>query len=107
VVVQHICKVNRPKTTIPYFLFTLTILHHIHPLRYSLNQAVPPQPTQPCRCALYQTTCGQHVVIKDLLRFELLPGESYNLLSNSATVTPIRISIDGRNPAFYTPTSPY
>ncbi len=54
-----------------------------------------------------QTTCGQPVVIKDLLRFKLLPGESYNLLSNSTTVTPIRISIDGRNTSFYTPTSPY
>ena len=54
-----------------------------------------------------QTVCGQPVVIKDLLRFKLLPGESYNLSSNTTLVTPIRISIDGRNTSFYTPTSPY
>ncbi len=54
-----------------------------------------------------QTRCGQAVIIKDLLRFKLVPGASYNLLSNSTTVTPIRISIDGRNTAFYTPASPY
>lgn len=54
-----------------------------------------------------QTACGQPVIIRDLLRFKLLPGESYNLLNNSTTVTPIRISIDGRNTSFYTPTSPY
>ena len=54
-----------------------------------------------------QTTCGQPVIIKDLLRFKMLPGERYNLSNNSTTVTPIRVSIDGRNTAFYTPTSPY
>ena len=54
-----------------------------------------------------QTACGQPVVIKDLLRFKLLPGDSYNVSSNTTAVTPIRISIDGRNTSFYTPTSPY
>ena len=54
-----------------------------------------------------QTTCGQPVIIKDLQRFKLLPGDRYNLLSNSTTVTPIRVSIDGRNPTFYTPVNPY
>ncbi len=54
-----------------------------------------------------QTSCGQPVVIKDLLRFKLLPSERYNLLDNSTTVTPIRVSIDGRNTSFYAPTNPY
>ncbi len=54
-----------------------------------------------------QTSCGLPVIIKDLLRFKLLPGERYNLLDNSTLVTPVRISIDGRNSAFYNPVSPY
>ncbi|MCT6698269.1 pre-peptidase C-terminal domain-containing protein [Rheinheimera sp. 4Y26] len=54
-----------------------------------------------------QTSCGQPVIIKDLLRFKLLPGDRFNLLDNSTTVTPIRIGIDGRNTSFYSPVSPY
>ncbi len=54
-----------------------------------------------------QISCGQPVIIKDLLRFKLLPGERYNLQNNSTTVTPTRVSIDGRYSSFYSPVNPY
>ncbi|WP_333608448.1 Type 1 glutamine amidotransferase-like domain-containing protein [Arsukibacterium sp.] len=54
-----------------------------------------------------QTACNQPVIINNLLRYKLLPGQSYNLLNNSTNVSPIRLSIDGRNSQFYNPTNPY
>lgn len=54
-----------------------------------------------------QLQCGQPVIIKDLLRYKLLPGDQYNLANDSSSIIPTRLSIDGRNSSFYTPTSPY
>ena len=54
-----------------------------------------------------QTSCGQPVIINNLLRYKLLPGQSYNLLNNSSAVSPTRLSIDGRSGNFYMPTNPY
>lgn len=54
-----------------------------------------------------QTSCGQPVIINNLLRYKLLPGQSYNLLNNGSTVNPIRLSIDGRSGNFYAPLNPY
>ena len=54
-----------------------------------------------------QTSCGQPVIINNLLRYKLLPGQSYNLLTNSTAVSPARLSIDGRSGNFYSPTNPY
>ncbi|MDX1678242.1 Type 1 glutamine amidotransferase-like domain-containing protein [Arsukibacterium sp.] len=54
-----------------------------------------------------QTSCGQPVIINDLLRYKLLPGQSYNLLNNSTAVSPSRLSINGSNSNFYNPTNPY
>lgn len=54
-----------------------------------------------------QISCGQPVIINNLLRYKLLPGQSYNLLNNSTALSPVRLSIDGRSGSFYTPTSHY
>ena len=54
-----------------------------------------------------QTSCGQPVIINNLLRYKLLPGQSYNLLNNTTAVSPTRLSIDGRSGNFYSPTNPY
>lgn len=54
-----------------------------------------------------QVSCGQPVIINHLLKYKLLPGDSYNLLTNSTQVTPGRVSVDGRNTSFYSPTNPY
>ncbi|WP_083981979.1 Type 1 glutamine amidotransferase-like domain-containing protein [Arsukibacterium ikkense] len=54
-----------------------------------------------------QTACNQPVIINNLLRYKLLPGQSYNLLNNSTNVSPIRLSIDGANSNFYNPSNPY
>lgn len=54
-----------------------------------------------------QLACGQPVRITDLLRYKLLPGETYNLSTNSTTITPTRLSIDGRSTSFYIPAVPY
>lgn len=54
-----------------------------------------------------QIVCGQPVRIADLLRYKLLPGDSYNLSTNSTSITPTRLSIDGRSTSFYIPTVPY
>ncbi|MBZ9613792.1 Type 1 glutamine amidotransferase-like domain-containing protein [Rheinheimera maricola] len=54
-----------------------------------------------------QTSCGQPVIINNLLRYKLLPGQSYNLLNNSTSVSPTRLSIDGRSGSFYNPGNPY
>ncbi|MBU2428681.1 MAG: pre-peptidase C-terminal domain-containing protein [Gammaproteobacteria bacterium] len=54
-----------------------------------------------------QITCGQPVRINDLLRYKLVPGDSYNLSNNTTSIVPTRLSIDGRNTSFYTPASPY
>jgi cyanophycinase-like exopeptidase len=54
-----------------------------------------------------QTVCGQAVRITDLLRYKLLPGDSYNLSTNTTSISPTRLSIDGRNTSFYIPTAPY
>lgn len=53
------------------------------------------------------TSCGNPVVVHDLLRYRLLSGDTYNLLNNSSPVAPIRIGIDGNNSSFYTPSNPY
>jgi len=54
-----------------------------------------------------QTACGQPVRITDLLRYKLLPGDSYNLSTNSTSIIPTRLSIDGRSTSFYIPAVPY
>lgn len=54
-----------------------------------------------------QISCGQPVIINNLLRYKLLPGQSYNLLTNSTAVSPTRLSIDGRSGSFYSPANPY
>lgn len=54
-----------------------------------------------------QIVCGQPVRITDLLRYKLLPGDNYNLSTNSTSITPTRLSIDGRNSSFYIPAAPY
>ncbi|KUM51778.1 Type 1 glutamine amidotransferase-like domain-containing protein [Rheinheimera sp. EpRS3] len=54
-----------------------------------------------------QTSCSQPVIINNLLRYKLLPGQSYNLLTNSTAVSPTLLSIDGRSGSFYSPTNPY
>ncbi len=54
-----------------------------------------------------QTSCGQPVIINNLLRYKLLPGQSYNLLNNSTAVSPSRLSINGNSSNFYNPTNPY
>jgi len=54
-----------------------------------------------------QTQCGQAVILHDLLRYRLLSGDSFNLLTGQSNVSPIRIDIDGRNTDFYIPSNPY
>lgn len=54
-----------------------------------------------------QTSCGQPVIINNLLRTRLISGQSYNLLNNNSAINPIRLSIDGRNGSFYNPSNPY
>ncbi|EJI84358.1 cyanophycinase [Alishewanella aestuarii B11] len=54
-----------------------------------------------------QRQCGQPVILHDLLRYRLQPGDSYNLLNNSSSVTPTRLGINGNFSSFYTPTNPY
>ncbi|OBP13552.1 cyanophycinase [Rheinheimera sp. SA_1] len=54
-----------------------------------------------------QIVCGQPVRITDLLRYKLLPGDSYNLSNNTTSIAPTRLSIDGRSTSFYIPASPY
>lgn len=53
------------------------------------------------------TSCGNPVVVNDLLRYRLLSGDSYNLLNNSSSISPIRIGINGNFSSFYTPSNPY
>ncbi|MCC5826767.1 MAG: cyanophycinase [Alkalimonas sp.] len=54
-----------------------------------------------------QIECGQPVLIDDLLRYRLTPGDHYQLGSYHSNVTPLRISLDGRQDAFYIPSNPY
>lgn len=54
-----------------------------------------------------QLSCGQPVIINNLLKYKLLPGDSYNLSTNSTVIVPGRVSVDGRNSSFYSPLNPY
>lgn len=54
-----------------------------------------------------QTTCGEPVIIEDMLRYRLLSGDTYDLTNDSSSVSPIRVGVDGRNSDYYTPSDPY
>lgn len=54
-----------------------------------------------------QTECGQPVVISDVLRYRLTPGDRYQLGSHQTDVVPLRISLDGRQNQIYQPSNPY
>lgn len=54
-----------------------------------------------------QTACGQPVIISDLLRYRLTPGDRYQLGSHETEVVPLRISLDGRQSPIYQPSNPY
>lgn len=54
-----------------------------------------------------QAQCGSPVIIDDLLNYRLQPGDSFNVLTGSSNVSPIRLDIDGRNNNFYNPSNPY
>ncbi|MEE2003186.1 cyanophycinase [Alkalimonas sp. MEB108] len=56
---------------------------------------------------LRQTECGQPVIIDDLLRYRLVPGDHYHLGSHQSSVVPLRISLDGRQNPIYQPSNPY
>lgn len=55
----------------------------------------------------HQTACGKPLVVDGLLRFKLQAGDRYQLRTDETNVQPIRMSIDGRQPAFYSPSNPY
>ncbi|MDP4535720.1 cyanophycinase [Alkalimonas collagenimarina] len=54
-----------------------------------------------------QTECGQPVIISDLLRYRLTPGDRYQLGSHQTGVEPLRISLDGSQSPIYQPSNPY
>ena len=54
-----------------------------------------------------QTQCGAPVIIHDLLRRRLTSGDTYNINTNSSSISPVRFDIDGRNNSFYSPSNPY
>lgn len=54
-----------------------------------------------------QTACGKPLVVDGLLRFKLQAGDRYQLRTDQTHIQPIRMSIDGRQPAFYSPSNPY
>lgn len=54
-----------------------------------------------------QTECGQPVIIDDLLRYRLVPGDHYQLGTHQSSVVPLRISLDGRESSIYQPSNPY
>ncbi|BDX07015.1 hypothetical protein MACH26_25360 [Planctobacterium marinum] len=54
-----------------------------------------------------QASCGQAVVLDNLLNYQLQPGDTYNVLTGASSVTPQRLDIDGRNSNFYNPSNPY
>lgn len=54
-----------------------------------------------------QTECGQPVIIADLLRYRLTPGDRYRLGHHQTEVIPLRISLDGRQSPIYQPSNPY
>jgi cyanophycinase len=54
-----------------------------------------------------QTSCGLPVKVNNLLRYKLVSGDQYNLINNSTSIVPSRISLDGSKASFYIPTSPY
>ncbi|WP_161795044.1 cyanophycinase [Arsukibacterium sp. MJ3] len=54
-----------------------------------------------------QTECGQPVMINDLLRYRLQPGDRYQLGSHHTDVEPLRISLDGSQSIIYQPSNPY
>ncbi|WP_088332059.1 Type 1 glutamine amidotransferase-like domain-containing protein [Lacimicrobium sp. SS2-24] len=54
-----------------------------------------------------QTQCGQPVILRDLLRYRLVSGDTFNLSTGQSNVTPIRLDIDGRNTTYYAPSNPY
>ncbi|MFC3033289.1 cyanophycinase [Pseudoalteromonas fenneropenaei] len=54
-----------------------------------------------------QISCGQPVIIQNLLNYRLQAGDTFNLTTGASNVTPERLSIDGRNTNFYAPLNPY
>ncbi|SEA84209.1 cyanophycinase [Alkalimonas amylolytica] len=54
-----------------------------------------------------QTECGKPVIIDDLLRYRLTPGDHYQLGTHQSSVAPLRISLDGRQNPIYQPSNPY
>lgn len=54
-----------------------------------------------------QTSCGQPVILHDLLRYKLVSGDTFNLSTGASSVSPIRLDVDGRNSGFYYPSNPY
>lgn len=53
------------------------------------------------------TSCGQNVVLDDLLNYRLTSGDTFNVLTGASNVSPSRLSIDGQNNNFYSPSNPY
>ncbi|TQV81179.1 cyanophycinase [Exilibacterium tricleocarpae] len=54
-----------------------------------------------------QTTCRQPVLYRDLLRYRLGAGDTFNLITGNTAVAPVRVSVDGRLSNFYAPSNPY
>ncbi len=54
-----------------------------------------------------QASCGQALILDDLLNYRLQPGDTFNVLTGASSVNPTRLDIDGRNTNFYNPTNPY
>ncbi|XOV77393.1 MAG: Type 1 glutamine amidotransferase-like domain-containing protein [Aestuariibacter sp.] len=54
-----------------------------------------------------QTSCGNPVIIEDLLNYRLTPGDSFNVLTGATSINPTRLDIDGRDNNFYNPNNPY
>ncbi|MBT0586165.1 cyanophycinase [Alteromonas oceanisediminis] len=54
-----------------------------------------------------QASCGQAVRVDDVLRYRLLSGDSFDFSTLSGSVSPIRISLDGRNTNYWVTGNPY
>jgi cyanophycinase len=54
-----------------------------------------------------EVTCGRPVVYGGVQRYSLSAGATFDFVTGQSSVTPVRIGVDGRLPAFYLPANPY
>lgn len=54
-----------------------------------------------------QVQCGSPVVVTDLVTYDLRAGDTFNVLTGQSSRTAYRISVDGSNTRFYSPSNPY